>query len=117
MRFLPSDTINDVIDAGIPFIGHGVAAFDLAGNEVMGFVKNMFPMLNMQRKRISNYVHAGEQGCGQNVLDAIELLGAERIGHGVAIQSHDSAYDRVREDLVGLKLVLVAMCRLKPSMN
>ena len=104
VRFLPSDTINDVIDAGIPFIGHGVAAFDLAGNEDDGFCEKY--VSHAQYAKEKGYritIHAGEQGCGQNVLDAIELLGAERIGHGVAIQSHDSAYDRVREDLVGLE--------------
>ncbi|MDN3684955.1 hypothetical protein QW180_20745 [Vibrio sinaloensis] len=40
---------------------------------------------------------------GKNVYDAIDLLGAERIGHGVAIKDHAEAYQRVKQDVVGLE--------------
>lgn len=37
-------------------------------------------------------IHAGEAASGQNVADSIELLGAERIGHGVRIFDNSNAY-------------------------
>jgi adenosine deaminase len=48
-------------------------------------------------------VHAGETGHSQNVIDAIELLGAERIGHAVAIQHDTQAINLVREKGVFLE--------------
>lgn len=104
VKFLPSDTINAVIDAGEEFLGKGVAAFDLAGSELDNFCHDYISHANYARdKGYHITIHAGEQGCGQNVYDAIELLGAERIGHGVAIKDHKAAYERVKEDVVGLE--------------
>tara|TARA_Y100001956_G_scaffold81078_1_gene97702 strand:- start:1584 stop:2576 length:993 start_codon:yes stop_codon:yes gene_type:complete len=104
VKLLPIDSVNDIIDAGVPFVGNGVVAFDLAGAELDNFAHDYVEYTQYAREkgyRIT--IHAGEQGCGQNVYDAIELLGAERIGHGVAIKDHAEAYQRVKEDVVGLE--------------
>lgn len=49
-------------------------------------------------------VHAGETGIGQNVADAIKLLGAERIGHGVFIANNREAYNLVKERKIPLEI-------------
>lgn len=49
-------------------------------------------------------IHAGETGIGKNVLEAVELLGAERIGHGVFIRNCKEAYDIVKEKNVTLEM-------------
>lgn len=58
---------------------------DLAGNEVgypLSAYQSMFRPILRNNSRIT--VHAGE-ACGpENIWEAIELLGAERIGHGIA---------------------------------
>lgn len=33
LRMFPKDSIKDVIDAGHPYLGKGVVAFDIAGGE------------------------------------------------------------------------------------
>lgn len=104
VKFLPSDTIPPVLDAGEKFLGNGVVAFDLAGSELDNFAHDYVKYTQYARdKGYRITIHAGEQGCGQNVYDAIELLGAERIGHGVAIKDHAEAYQRVKQDVVGLE--------------
>ncbi|MEF1254577.1 MULTISPECIES: adenosine deaminase [unclassified Vibrio] len=104
VKFLPSDTIPPVLDAGEKFLGDGVVAFDLAGSELDNFAHDYVTYTQYARdKGYRITIHAGEQGCGQNVYDAIELLGAERIGHGVAIKDHAEAYQRVKQDAVGLE--------------
>lgn len=104
VKFLPSDTIPPVLDAGEKFLGNGVVAFDLAGSELDNFAHDYVTYTQYARdKGYRITIHAGEQGCGQNVYDAIELLGAERIGHGVAIKDHAEAYQRVKQDSVGLE--------------
>lgn len=49
-------------------------------------------------------IHAGETGFGKNVRDAIILLGAERIGHGVFIYNDKEAYKLVKENGITLEM-------------
>ncbi|HUP58066.1 MAG TPA: adenosine deaminase [Bdellovibrionota bacterium] len=59
--------------------------FDLAGNEAnfpSRHFKDTFKPLRDRGSRIT--VHAGEAAGPENVWESIELLGAQRIGHGIA---------------------------------
>ncbi|MCG9731738.1 adenosine deaminase [Shewanella sp. Isolate13] len=104
IKVLPKDDINDVIDAGAKFLDNGVVAFDLAASEEPGFCHEYIPYAKYAlEKGYRITIHAGEQGVGQNVYDAISLLGAERIGHGIHINSHKQAYDLVRSEAVALE--------------
>lgn len=60
------------------------AGIDLAGNEV-DFPCRMFETTfkNAKARGARITVHAGEASGPENVWEAIELLGAERIGHGI----------------------------------
>ncbi|MCQ1061185.1 adenosine deaminase [Photobacterium sp. DNB23_23_1] len=104
VKFLPSDTITQVIDAGVSLLNQGVVAFDLAGSELDGFCHDYATYAQYAKdKGFRVTIHAGEQGSGQNVYDAIAILGAERIGHGVAIKDHEQAYNLVKQDDVALE--------------
>lgn len=104
LRTMPKDQINAVIDAGAKYLNDGVVAFDLAGSEVPGFCHEFVPYADYaQQKGYRVTIHAGEQGEGQNVFDAISLLGAERIGHGIHIKGHPQAYALVKNDNVALE--------------
>ncbi len=69
----------------------GITGLDLAGDEV-GYPSRRFADV-FQRARqdgLGVTVHAGEAGGAENVREAIELLGAQRIGHGVrAVENSD----------------------------
>lgn len=87
------------------FIGKGLVGIDLAGGEVDGFVfkyKEMFDIARSYGFKVT--VHAGETGCSQNVVDAVQILGAKRIGHAVAIQNDEKAYNIIKEGRITLEM-------------
>jgi adenosine deaminase len=49
-------------------------------------------------------VHAGENGGAGNVRDALDLLGAERIGHGVRAEEDPALLDRLARESVALDM-------------
>ncbi|WDE08895.1 adenosine deaminase [Thalassomonas viridans] len=104
LRTLPKDDIRDIIDAGQKYLNNGVVAFDLAGSELPGFCHEFVPYAQYAvEKGYRVTIHAGEQGSGQNVYDAVSLLGAERIGHGIHIKGHEQAYDLVKDQAIALE--------------
>lgn len=104
LRTFPKDNIKAVIDAGAPFLDKGIAAFDLAGAEIAGFCHEFVEYTDYAKAAGYHItIHAGEQGVGQNVFDAISLLGAERIGHGIDIKDHAAAYERVKTGNIALE--------------
>ncbi|MBU5484663.1 adenosine deaminase [Clostridium sp. MSJ-11] len=105
LRHMPEDTIYDVIEAGKKFLGKGVVAIDLCGNEEEGFSKRFIEPIKVAREygyRVT--IHAGETGIGKNVLEAVEMLKAERIGHGVFIKDCPEAYSIVKNKEITLEM-------------
>ncbi len=64
----------------------GIVALDIAGNEAEFPGKPFAPIFREAKESgLKITVHAGEWGGADNVREAIEVLGADRIGHGVRI--------------------------------
>lgn len=105
LKNMPVSTVYDVVEAGRKFLGRGVVAIDLCACEEQGFSKGFIEPISLAREygyRVT--IHAGETGIGENVLEAVEMLGAERIGHGVAIKDCGKAYHIVKEKTVTLEI-------------
>ena len=105
LRNMPVETVYDVIESGKKFLNKGVVAIDLCANEEAGFCRNYVEPITLAREygyRVT--IHAGETGIGENVLDAVELLGAERIGHGIYIKDCVKAYNIVKKNKVVLEM-------------
>ena len=85
------ETASQIADIAMAHRDNGVAGLDLAGDEVR-YPSRRFAEI-FQRVRgegMGVTVHAGEAGGAENVREAIELLGARRIGHGVrSIENSD----------------------------
>jgi len=106
MRFMTANKAFEVVEAGKKYLLKGVVAIDLCGSEGDGFCKKFVEPIALARQygyRVT--IHAGETGIGKNVFDAVELLGAERIGHGVFIKDCIEAYDIVKN-----KEIILEMC-------
>lgn len=104
LRHMPKESIKGVLDTGAKYLNNGVVAFDLAGGEAPGFCHEFVPYAQYAaEKGYRITIHAGEQGDGQNVYDAITLLGAERIGHGIHIKGHQEAYNLVKNKMTALE--------------
>jgi adenosine deaminase len=110
MRFMSVDRAFEVVEAGKKYLFKGVVAIDLCAAEGEGFCEKFIEPIALARDygyRVT--IHAGETGIGKNVLEAVELLGAERIGHGVFIKDCIEAYNIVKD-----KGITLEMC---PSSN
>ncbi len=72
-------------------IKDGIVAVDLAGNEA-DFPSQPFYGIFKEAKQAGLHVtiHAGEWGPAYNVREAIQDIGAERIGHGVRVLEDES---------------------------
>lgn len=79
-------------------IKDGIVAMDLAGNEA-DFPSQPFYGIFKEAKQAGLHVtiHAGEWGPAYNVREAIEEIGAERIGHGVRVLEDESIIALARE--------------------
>ena len=106
LRHMPAETIYEVIEAGKKYLGDGVVAIDLCASEDKGFCEKFIqPFLLGKEYGYKVTIHAGETGIGENVLDAVQMLGAERIGHGIHIKNCKEAYNIVKE-----KNIVLEMC-------
>ena len=83
-QFGPSAAM-EVLKHAAELRSEGVVAFGLGGDELSLPLEDFRPVYAKGRERgLRLLAHAGETGGSQQVRDAIDLLGAERIGHGIA---------------------------------
>ncbi|HBL5919934.1 TPA: adenosine deaminase, partial [Clostridioides difficile] len=105
MRTMTSKEALLVIEEGKSFVNKGVVAVDLCGPEKEGFCKEYKDVFKLAREYgYKVTIHAGEAASGENVLDAINILKADRIGHGVKIKDHKKAYNLVKDKKILLEL-------------
>lgn len=84
MRHLPVEKNLEVFKVASKYLGYGVVAVDLAGNEADFppiIHKKAFDYAYSEGFHIT--VHAGETGSYENIITSINDLNATRIGHGV----------------------------------
>jgi adenosine deaminase len=82
----PVEIGQQVVDIAIDRMDKDVVGVDLAGDEV-NYSARPFSKIFSQAKdaELGITIHAGEWAGPENVRDAIEHMGAERIGHGVRV--------------------------------
>ncbi|WP_028550557.1 adenosine deaminase [Paenibacillus sp. UNC451MF] len=114
MRNHSSEENLEVVEAAGRFIGKGVAAIDLAGDEA-GYPPQLFrDVFAASRARgIPVTIHAGEAGGADNVYEAVTHLGAVRIGHGVRLKENPAIFDMIRKRQVPLEMCPVSNIQTK----
>jgi adenosine deaminase len=105
MRHLDEETNIRMMKECREFLGEGLCAIDLAGDE-KSMPNAMFGNLFAEAKKLDYpyTIHAGECGSVQSILDAVEM-GAKRIGHGIAMMGNAEV-----QKLVASKRIGVEMC-------
>jgi adenosine deaminase len=85
-RHEPPELARQVAQLAATYISRGMVGLDLAGNEAQ-FPAAPFAEIFREAREAGLHltVHAGEWAGAENVREAIEVLGAERIGHGVRV--------------------------------
>jgi adenosine deaminase/aminodeoxyfutalosine deaminase len=97
-RQFGTDHVREVMRWAARYRSQGVAGFGIGGDEVAGPAK-LFPDIFREARDLGLHVvaHAGE-ACGpESIRDAVELLGAERIGHGLTAIRDASVMALLRE--------------------
>lgn len=98
LRTMKKDRIYEMIEVSKKYLGHGITGFDLASSEIEGFSEVFKPYVDdAKAKGFHITIHAGETGVGNNVFEAIDLLSAERIGHGIYIHDTPKAFQAVKD--------------------
>ncbi|MFB9323068.1 adenosine deaminase [Cryptosporangium minutisporangium] len=80
-----------------------VAGLDLAGDERLPGLPHREAFDLAQSVGLPVTIHAGEAAGPASVWEALDVLGARRIGHGVRSTSDAALLDRLRRDLVALE--------------
>lgn len=103
------DLASEVIELAIERIADGIVGVDLAGNEAEFPTAPFAPLFREARQSgLHITVHAGEWGGPENIDQAINLLGAERIGHGVRIMEDGSLVRHAQERQVAFEVCITS---------
>lgn len=98
-----------VAQLAVDRLGRGVVGFDLAGNEA-DFPAAPFTGLLREVKAsgLKLSLHAGEWSGAANVREAIEILGANRIGHGVRVLEDPNVVALARERQIPFEVCITS---------
>ena len=104
-RDYDQDTSSRIVDMAIHYADQSIVGLDLAGDEVH-YSARPFAALFSKAKEVGLgiTVHAGEAAGAESVRTAIELLKADRIGHGVRASEDLAVMDLVRERGITLEV-------------
>ena len=113
LRHLPEADALATLDAAEPYREHFVAV-GLASSE-RGFPPENFVNLyrEAQRRGYRATAHAGEEGPATNISGSLDLLGVERIDHGIRATDSPDVLERLRREQVPLTVCPFSNVRLK----
>jgi aminodeoxyfutalosine deaminase len=95
----------EVARCAAPLRNEGVIAFGMGGDELSIPAAEFRAAYDFAAAAgLHRLVHAGETGGPEIIIDAIELLGAERIGHGIGAMRSDRLMDSLAESGVPLEV-------------
>lgn len=113
MRHHTDEENLQMMKAAREFLGEGICAVDLAGNEAAFPMENFRELFKEAKKLgLPFTIHAGECGRVENVIEAVEC-GASRIGHGIALRRHTSAMSMCKEKGIGIEMCPISNLQTK----
>ncbi len=96
-----------LVDLAIGFADLGVLGVDLAGDEALfDAARYARPFARAADAGLGVTVHAGEGGNAGNVAAAVQILGADRIGHGVGAASDPGTMSLLADRDVAVEVCL-----------
>lgn len=95
------------------FLGEGLCAVDLAGDEAGFPTKNFYELFQAAKKLDYPFtIHAGECGDVNSILHAVEF-GARRIGHGIAMTGHPEIQKMFAKKRIGVEMCPISNYQTK----
>src|SRR5216683_785505 len=94
-----------VVDAASQCASKSIVAFGIGGDELSVPTSEFRPIYDCAAEiGLHRLIHAGEIGGPEKIREAIELLGAERIGHGIAAINDPELMDFLAERKIPLEI-------------
>ena len=104
-RQFGADAAMKVVEAAERCASKSIVAFGIGGDELSIPAKEFRPVYEKAGViGLHKLMHAGEVGGPEEIRQAIELLGAERIGHGIAAVRDPSLMDLLAERRILLEI-------------
>jgi adenosine deaminase/aminodeoxyfutalosine deaminase len=99
------DQAREVLNYASRFRSQGVVAFGIGGDELRG-PADLFTALYREARDLGLHVtaHAGETVGPESVRQAVELLGAERIGHALSARRDSSVMQMLRDQKIPIEV-------------
>jgi len=99
------DAAMEVVDAARNAASKAIVAFGIGGDELSIPTEEFRPVYEQATNLgLHRLMHAGEIGGPDKIREAIELLGAERIGHGIAAINDPELMDLLVEKKIPLEI-------------
>lgn len=109
IRQFGPEHVRAVMEHAARFRDHGVVAFGIGGDEERGPARLFVDIYREARDRgLHVTAHAGESSGPQSVRDAVESLGAERIGHGTSAGRDPATLQLLAERRVPVEVCLTS---------
>jgi aminodeoxyfutalosine deaminase len=105
VRQFGAEAAMKVVEAAERCASKSIVAFGIGGDELSIPAKEFRPVYQKAGVMgLHKLMHAGEVGGPEEIRQAIELLGAERIGHGIAAVRDPSLMDLLAERRIPLEI-------------
>ena len=105
VRQFGADAAHEVARLAVNWCNAGVVAFGMGGDELARPAAEFREAYDYAAAGgLHRLVHAGEIGGPDSVRDAVEILGAERIGHGIAAAADGKLKTMLAERSIGLEM-------------
>jgi aminodeoxyfutalosine deaminase len=105
VRQFGPDAATRVVDAARQCASKSIVAFGIGGDELSVPTKEFRPVYDRAGALgLHRLIHAGEVGGPEKIREAIEILGVERIGHGIAAINDPSLMDLLADRRITLEV-------------
>ena len=104
-RQFGAEAAMEVVDSARRCASKNIVAFGIGGDELSVSTKAFRPVYERAAELgLHRLMHAGEVGGPGQIREAVELLGAERIGHGIAAINDPKLMDLLAEHQIPLEV-------------
>jgi aminodeoxyfutalosine deaminase len=105
VRQFGAEAASRVVEAAKDCASKSIVAFGIGGDELSVPTKEFRPVYDQAAALgLHRLIHAGEIGGPEKIREAVELLGVERIGHGIAAINDPALMDLLADRRIPLEI-------------
>ncbi len=114
VRQFGPEPARETAELAAEFRGQGVVGLGLGGDETAVQSREFEETFGWARAQgLHAHVHAGETGGPQSVWEAVKILGADRIGHGIQAARDQELMSHLKNHAIGLDICLTSNARTR----